>query len=553
MHLLTFVPFPKMVSGMFSKVISVGKDRIIRESVLHSVFRLVKPLMNSGVQDRCIIGSRYLFGLLESLKLKDVGVIAYLCYELFDCLENALLSTGESSKVVAPLLLTFLKNCSPYLKEVPLDWNLINEDQSSEGFLEWLEFTDFKFRENPLLKKYKCFYIDWELKNYVPKVHHSFNKGTDAVYREIQLRKSQKMISEQFMLTLVKCELSKGIASEVCNSLKREKSANESDERLISRDWNSFVSFYTSERGPFFAGGEMKVYWKLDRTEDSSRMRRKLTRNHEFNDHKDASNLRDEGCLRLRPPSSELGHGKSKSEEVLNLGMSAIAARVVDGEEDEVDEEDWDRLAGFGNTNEENNIDVEVRSDKKEKLIYCVDCSVVTLMTVVKGRLEITNMSLYFYADKELSYELDSVGFDINVIKNYKWPLDQIREIHLRRYLLRRSALEIFLADQTNYFLNFSKQDRNKVYSKIVYLRPPNLIYSNSRSPAELLRKSGLTQKWQAGELSNFDYLMQLNTIAGRTFNDLNQYPVFPWILADYDSETIDLNDPACFRDLSKR
>lgn len=30
---------------------------------------------------------------------------------------------------------------------------------------------------------------------------------------------------------------------------------------------------------------------------------------------------------------------------------------------------------------------------------------------------------------------------------------------------------------------------------------------------------------------------MHLNTIAGRTYNDLMQYPVFPWIIADYKSE----------------
>ena len=44
----------------------------------------------------------------------------------------------------------------------------------------------------------------------------------------------------------------------------------------------------------------------------------------------------------------------------------------------------------------------------------------------------------------------------------------------------------------------------------------------------------------------------QLNTLAGRTYNDLNQYPVFPWILADYTSASLDLNSPAAFRDLSK-
>lgn len=51
---------------------------------------------------------------------------------------------------------------------------------------------------------------------------------------------------------------------------------------------------------------------------------------------------------------------------------------------------------------------------------------------------------------------------------------------------------------------------------------------------------------------SNFDYLMQLNTIAGRTYNDLTQYPVFPWILSDYESEAIDLDDKSVYRDLSK-
>lgn len=34
--------------------------------------------------------------------------------------------------------------------------------------------------------------------------------------------------------------------------------------------------------------------------------------------------------------------------------------------------------------------------------------------------------------------------------------------------------------------------------------------------------------------------------------NDLTQYPVFPWIIADYTSQTINLNDPNIYRDLTK-
>ena len=53
--------------------------------------------------------------------------------------------------------------------------------------------------------------------------------------------------------------------------------------------------------------------------------------------------------------------------------------------------------------------------------------------------------------------------------------------------------------------------------------------------------------------ISNFDYLMRLNTLAGRSYNDLTQYPVMPWILKDYTSEELDLDDrDKTYRDLTK-
>ena len=45
---------------------------------------------------------------------------------------------------------------------------------------------------------------------------------------------------------------------------------------------------------------------------------------------------------------------------------------------------------------------------------------------------------------------------------------------------------------------------------------------------------------------------MQLNKLAGRTFNDLMQYPVFPFVLSDYTSESLDLNAEGAFRNLRK-
>ncbi|EDO29546.1 predicted protein, partial [Nematostella vectensis] len=58
--------------------------------------------------------------------------------------------------------------------------------------------------------------------------------------------------------------------------------------------------------------------------------------------------------------------------------------------------------------------------------------------------------------------------------------------------------------------------------------------------------------RWRAGTLSNFEYLTELNKMAGRTCNDLMQYPVFPFVLSDFTSEVLDLNDPKTLRDLTK-
>ena len=60
-----------------------------------------------------------------------------------------------------------------------------------------------------------------------------------------------------------------------------------------------------------------------------------------------------------------------------------------------------------------------------------------------------------------------------------------------------------------------------------------------------------VTAAWQQGKLSNLDYLLFCNLAAGRSFNDLTQWPVFPWILADYTSEKLDLSAPEAYRQVS--
>lgn len=128
-------------------------------------------------------------------------------------------------------------------------------------------------------------------------------------------------------------------------------------------------------------------------------------------------------------------------------------------------------------------------------------------MTRVKGRLEVTTNQIIFIDLSQSTTDEEKVDF--------RFPIGQLKEMHLRKYNLRRSALEVFLIDQTNYFLNFTTKTRNKIFSRILSLNPPNILYGSGRSPSELLKSSGITQKWVNREISNFDYLMHLNTISG--------------------------------------
>ncbi|XP_030014461.1 neurobeachin-like protein 2 isoform X2 [Sphaeramia orbicularis] len=328
--------------------------------------------------------------------------------------------------------------------------------------------------------------------------------------------KFQEMILDPYM---------KRVKSENNRYLSCQKQ-NSSQQGVVLQHWEALYRLLTSERGGWANRIQPVVQWKLSNAETYSKMRLKLVPNYNFDPHSEASALRD-----------NMGAESPRSSEPLPLAV-AKKAKVSDMEDDQLGEEDLVFL--------DNKVEGEDES-QKEKLVLSEDCELITIVAVVPGRLEVTTHHLYFYdgsSEKEETEE--GIGFD------FKRPLSQLREVHLRRYNLRRSALELFFIDQAHYFINFRKKVRNKVYSRILGLRPPNLFYFGSRSPQELLKASGLTQKWVCREISNFEYLMQLNTIAGRTYNDLSQYPVFPWVLCDYTSDVLDLENPAIFRDLSK-
>ena len=166
------------------------------------------------------------------------------------------------------------------------------------------------------------------------------------------------------------------------------------------------------------------------------------------------------------------------------------------------------------------------------------------------------------------------------------WLLQRLAFVTRRPFLLRDVAIEILFDNNTTLFFSFKNNTmRETVYHLLAKISKTHLLdplyadvleelneRSNIVGTRNGISKTSLTTKfvnvitpgmktknmyevtelWRKGRISNFYYLMVINTLAGRSFNDLTQYPVFPWVLSDYTSDHLHLSNENSYRDLSK-
>lgn len=173
------------------------------------------------------------------------------------------------------------------------------------------------------------------------------------------------------------------------------------------------------------------------------------------------------------------------------------------------------------------------------------------------------------------------------LVKN-KILLRSIHTIYKRYYKTNFSALEIIYNSKSIYdnimktdknesvFLVFKSSDKmTKIYDILInavievkskdesYLKDLDYEFSKpiQNNNVEVNKNSFVktnfeistfTKLWVEGTISNFEYLEYLNCAANRTKSDLTQYPIFPWILKDFNSPVLKINDETIYRDLTK-
>ena len=283
---------------------------------------------------------------------------------------------------------------------------------------------------------------------------------------------------------------------------------------------------------------KQSIRWKLGNMENWNRMRLSMIQNFNFDQH--ASSALENFTGKPTPT-------KTFNDDDNDFSALLMAPINVDQQSQNNDDEDWTQVSLMDAM--PSNIDQGVEAIPQAKAVINEICDLISIAGVISGRLEVTN-ERFSFSPSEIPVDEDSSEVSI------QFPFSEVRDVYLRRYNLQKTALEVFLVDCRNYMLNFAdKTTRNKAFVRLIGLKNQsrsNIFNFAVRDPKQLLKLSGATQKWINREMTNFDYLMAINTYAGRTYNDLSQYIIFPWIIADYNSRRLNLDDPKTYRDLSK-
>ncbi|XP_029331029.1 neurobeachin isoform X1 [Mus caroli] len=313
------------------------------------------------------------------------------------------------------------------------------------------------------------------------------------------------------------------------------------------------LNILTNKHGAWGAVSHSQLhdFWRLDYWEDDLRRRRRFVRNAFGSTHAEA----------LLKSAVEYG----TEEDVVKSKKAFRSQAIVNqNSETELMLEGDDDAVSLLQEKEIDNLAVSFLPKlfiSRGPVVLSTPAQLIAPVVVAKGTLSITTTEIYFEVDEDDAAfkKIDTKVLAYTEGLHGKWMFSEIRAVFSRRYLLQNTALEVFMANRTSVMFNFPDQATVK---KVVYSLPrvgvgtsyglPQARRISLATPRQLYKSSNMTQRWQRREISNFEYLMFLNTIAGRTYNDLNQYPVFPWVLTNYESEELDLTLPGNFRDLSK-
>jgi hypothetical protein len=246
--------------------------------------------------------------------------------------------------------------------------------------------------------------------------------------------------------------------------------------------WHQLISQLTHEYGVWFESLSYPKFWELDPTENPQRERRRLQRSY---------------CLMEK----RFFQPQVPEEILVNPPLSYLF-----------------------DTRHYQSVTLQTVLHRNEKIEFQCRCTNVTPNNEVKGELLVGTTRIYFAAEEQVSTStktksvnsaMTSIGYNHRSFNDdsnsFSFAIDGICEMYKRRYLLTDLALELFFINGITLMIaHGSKDDRDHLYR---LLAKRNVIHAKPEDKVSEIQTS-----WKQGHVTNFDYLMQLNKLAGRTF-----------------------------------
>ena len=184
------------------------------------------------------------------------------------------------------------------------------------------------------------------------------------------------------------------------------------------------------------------------------------------------------------------------------------------------------------------------------------DCELITQQYTYFGYIIFGNYYIYYGTKNEVPIDLRDKNIEeieMNYIAKYSFSnrdkdnkttkkkfvilfYHDIQRIIKRRSFLMYQAFEIFCQNGKSYFFNLYRKENCENAFKILSAIRENLTTKDkfefvNENTSEEAKK--VTSEVKNGTINNYYYLLRLNYLGSRSYNDLNQYPVFPWLFFD--------------------
>lgn len=173
----------------------------------------------------------------------------------------------------------------------------------------------------------------------------------------------------------------------------------------------------------------------------------------------------------------------------------------------------------------------------KKNIIFESSCSKISVRSIKGFFAKISKTDIQLFGPTK-------------IIKTFHFS--KIQAIYPRSYTKLNDSIEIFFIQPKSVFLYFTNPGIDGVLKKFAkyvnHFNPTATV--QSKDNISYLKELKLVDLWVNGKISNFQYLIELNRISGRSFSDLTHYPIFPWIIRDYTNDTFELENKSAFRNL---